>query len=140
MGTWKRVNTYICLTDFAVDLFQRSNFGIDRSKFVVKPNFAVAQDREHSLLRDNHFLFVGRLSEEKGIRTLVEAGMKSGLKLRIAGDGPLKDLVEKACKETENITYLGTLGKDRISQEMSQAQSLLPTVVQVNHHYLQTLF
>jgi glycosyltransferase involved in cell wall biosynthesis len=38
-----------------------------------------------------HVLFVGRLSEEKGIRELVEAA--AGLPLVVVGDGPLRDLV-----------------------------------------------
>jgi glycosyltransferase involved in cell wall biosynthesis len=39
-------------------------------------------------------LFVGRLSEEKGIREAVEA--TEGLNLVVAGDGPLRDLVPNA--------------------------------------------
>jgi glycosyltransferase involved in cell wall biosynthesis len=39
-------------------------------------------------------LFVGRLSEEKGIRELVQA--TEGLNLVVAGDGPLRDLVPNA--------------------------------------------
>ena len=38
-----------------------------------------------------HVLYVGRLSEEKGIRELVEAA--AGLPLVVVGDGPLRDLV-----------------------------------------------
>jgi glycosyltransferase involved in cell wall biosynthesis len=38
-----------------------------------------------------HILYVGRLSEEKGIRELVEAA--DGLPLVVVGDGPLRDLV-----------------------------------------------
>ncbi len=38
-----------------------------------------------------HVLYVGRLSEEKGIRDLVEAAV--GLPLVVVGDGPLRDLV-----------------------------------------------
>jgi len=38
-----------------------------------------------------HILYVGRLSEEKGIRELVEAA--AGLPLVVVGDGPLRDLV-----------------------------------------------
>ena len=38
-----------------------------------------------------HILYVGRLSEEKGIRELVEA--TTGLPLVVVGDGPLRDLV-----------------------------------------------
>jgi glycosyltransferase involved in cell wall biosynthesis len=38
-----------------------------------------------------HVLYVGRLSEEKGIRDLVDAA--AGLPLVVVGDGPLRDLV-----------------------------------------------
>ena len=41
-----------------------------------------------------HVLYVGRLSEEKGIRELVEAA--AGLPLVVVGDGPLRDLVRDA--------------------------------------------
>ena len=41
-----------------------------------------------------HVLYVGRLSEEKGIRELVEAA--AGLPLVVVGDGPLRDLVPQA--------------------------------------------
>jgi glycosyltransferase involved in cell wall biosynthesis len=41
-----------------------------------------------------HILYVGRLSEEKGIRELVEA--TEGLPLIVVGDGPLRDLVPSA--------------------------------------------
>ena len=41
-----------------------------------------------------HILYVGRLSEEKGIRELAEAA--AGLPLVVVGDGPLRDLVPSA--------------------------------------------
>ena len=39
-----------------------------------------------------HVLYVGRLSEEKGVRDLAEAA--SGLPLVVVGDGPLRDVVQ----------------------------------------------
>ena len=41
-----------------------------------------------------HVLYVGRLSEEKGVRELAEAA--AGLPLVVVGDGPLRDLVPSA--------------------------------------------
>ncbi len=41
-----------------------------------------------------HVLYVGRLSEEKGIRELAEAA--AGLPLVVVGDGPLRDLLPQA--------------------------------------------
>lgn len=41
-----------------------------------------------------HVLYVGRLSEEKGVRVLAEAA--GGLPLVVVGDGPLRDLLPQA--------------------------------------------
>lgn len=41
-----------------------------------------------------HVLYVGRLSEEKGVRELAEASV--GLPLVVVGDGPLRDLLPQA--------------------------------------------
>jgi glycosyltransferase involved in cell wall biosynthesis len=41
-----------------------------------------------------HILYVGRLSEEKGVRELAEAA--KGLPLRVVGDGPLRSLFPQA--------------------------------------------
>jgi glycosyltransferase involved in cell wall biosynthesis len=41
-----------------------------------------------------HILYVGRLSEEKGVRELAEAA--EGLPLVVVGDGPLRDLLPQA--------------------------------------------
>jgi glycosyltransferase involved in cell wall biosynthesis len=124
IGTWKMVNTHICLTDFAVELFQQSNFGIERSKFVVKPNFTVAPSVQMTNLRGNHFLFVGRLSEEKGILTLLKAFKELPYELRIAGDGPLLHLVKTTARETNNIVYLGTLSRENVLTELVKSQAL----------------
>jgi glycosyltransferase involved in cell wall biosynthesis len=56
------------------------------------------------------FAFLGRLTEEKGVPVLLRAvaGLPAGVQLRIAGDGPLRDLVEKAAAAApERLHYLG---------------------------------
>jgi len=72
IGTWKMVDRYIALTDFARELFLHSSFGLKPEKYAVKSNF-----KEEAALspvqKGDHFLFVGRLSPEKGIRVLLEA-------------------------------------------------------------------
>ena len=55
------------------------------------------------------FAFLGRLTEEKGVPVLLRAvaGLPTGIQLRIAGDGPLRELVEKAAAASERLRYLG---------------------------------
>lgn len=125
IGTWEKIDSYICLTPFAVNLFQQSNFGIAEEKFTVKPNFTVAPETVLSMEKENHFLFVGRLSEEKGIETLLNAFKELPFLLKIAGDGPLKSTVLVAVKQFANITYLGSLTNKEITDELQKTQALI---------------
>ncbi len=124
IGTWKLADKYIVLTDFAKQLVVNSSFGVPEEKFVVKSNF-VEQQNAPSLKREKHFLFIGRLSEEKGIKVLLEAFSNQDLELHIAGDGPLKDEIIRMSRTNKNIHYLGRLDKEGISTVMQQCSALI---------------
>ena len=94
--TWsKTVSAYIALTGFARDKFIQAGFPAE--KILVKPNY-LPTDPGTGEGKGNYALFVGRLTPEKGIDTLLEAWREIGneLPLQIAGDGPLAPEVEKA--------------------------------------------
>ncbi|SEM77701.1 Glycosyltransferase involved in cell wall bisynthesis [bacterium A37T11] len=127
IGTWKIPARYIVLTPFAKDLFVHSSIGIPANKFTVKPNAVQAPKKNHTsqIAKEPYFLFIGRLTEEKGIKNLVNAFMANGYPLHIAGDGPLRSLVESACTRAKNITYLGTLDAGAIYKAMAQCTALI---------------
>jgi glycosyltransferase involved in cell wall biosynthesis len=93
LGTWlDEVDAFICLTRFARRKFLDAGF--DGQLLHVKPNFLDPDPGEGS--GDGGFaLFVGRLTEEKGIRPMLRAWKKIGsaMPLKICGDGPLASLV-----------------------------------------------
>lgn len=125
IGTWKKIDSYVCLTPFAVALFQESNFGVPKEQFSVKPNFTKAAKYLSSVEKENHFLFIGRLSEEKGIATLLNAFKELPFLLKIAGDGPLKNSVVQAATEFSNISYLGSLTNKEVTSALSKTQALI---------------
>jgi glycosyltransferase involved in cell wall biosynthesis len=125
IGTWKKIDTYVCLTTFAVQLFQQSNFGVSKDRFTVKPNFTTAPTVLPSSERENHFLFIGRLSAEKGITILLAAFKELPFALKIAGDGPLKEQVLNATQQFSNITYLGNLSSPAVSKALQKTQALI---------------
>lgn len=125
IGTWQMISSYVCLTPFAVDLFQQSNFGVSKEQFLVKPNFTRVPKISQPIKREEHFLFIGRLSEEKGIQTLINAFKEWPFLLRIAGDGPLKEQVVNATKQSPNIIYLGNLSNDEVIEELQKTQALI---------------
>jgi glycosyltransferase involved in cell wall biosynthesis len=125
IGTWKKIDSYICLTPFAVELFQQSNFGVSKERFTVKPNFRTAPIVDCTIDKEPHFLFVGRLSEEKGIDVLLEAFKELPYLIKIAGEGHLKELVEETAKQFSNISYLGSLSSEKVLAELQKTQALV---------------
>ncbi len=125
IGTWKKIDAYICLTPFATKIFQESTFGVAKVKFVVKPNFTARPVLPQSIEKQQHFIFIGRLSEEKGIETLLNAFKNSPFFLKIAGDGPLRNTVFQSSIEHSNISYLGNLTRQEVTLELCKAQALI---------------
>ncbi|MAZ25762.1 MAG: hypothetical protein CL868_01620 [Cytophagaceae bacterium] len=125
IGTWKKVDKYIVLTEFAKEIFCNSRLEIEDSKIVVKPNFVDTEESTLKFVRSDHFLFVGRLSEEKGVLILLEVFKNSQNKLRIAGDGPLIEKVIKFAENNSNITFLGRLDKSDVVKEIRQCNALI---------------
>lgn len=105
-GTWRGVDRFVALTDAMAEYLR--SIGIEEGRIRVKPN-AVADPGIVPL--GEGFLFGARLVEEKGVRLLLEAWRLAdlpGSTLRIAGDGPLRPLVEDAAARGE-VVYLGQL-------------------------------
>lgn len=124
-GTWrKKVDKFIVLTEFAKETFINSALRVELKQFAVKPNFVVDPGMGEDN-RDNYFLFVGRLSDEKGIETLLEACRLADFKLTIIGDGPLREMVEEYAKENPNIEYLGFQKKTVIFKKLKHCKALI---------------
>jgi glycosyltransferase involved in cell wall biosynthesis len=125
LQTWnKSIAAYIALTHFARNKFIEAGF--PAAKIAVKPNY-LQSDPGLGEGRGNFALFVGRLTPEKGIGTLLEAWRAIGqdLPLQIAGDGPLAPEVEKATNEIAGVNWLKWLPRNEILQRMKDASVLI---------------
>lgn len=125
LGTWTQmVDVYIALSEFARQKFIQGN--LPAEKIVIKPNFVHA-DPGVGEGRGKYALFVGRLSQEKGLGTLLAAWERLGEKvpLKIAGDGPLASEVAKAARRIRNIEWVGRQSKDRVLALMKDAHTLI---------------
>ena len=124
-GTWrKKVHVYVALTDFAREKYIAG--GLPEERIVVKPNF-VYPSPAPGLGHGGYALFVGRLSAEKGISTLLEAWKTAAdpLPLKIAGEGPCSNVVEAAAQECGAITYLGKRSAAQVMELMQTAEFLV---------------
>jgi glycosyltransferase involved in cell wall biosynthesis len=93
LRTWRRkVDCFVVPSLSAARRFARG--GVPEPKIRVKPAF-VHPDPGPCSARGGYALFLGRLSEEKGVRTLLRAWRSTTIPLRIAGAGPLESEVRK---------------------------------------------
>jgi glycosyltransferase involved in cell wall biosynthesis len=123
LGTWNdKVTRYIALNDFCRDKFIEG--GLHSERIMVKPNF-VDYDFPENQGRAG-FLFVGRLSPEKGVNVLLDAAnYLSETCVRIVGAGPEAEKVKRA----KAVVSVGPLGERDVRQEMRQALALvLPSI------------
>ncbi len=129
-GTWKeRVNLYIALTEFARHKFIEA--GLPADKIVLKPNFLLSNPKLQET-KENYALFVGRLSPEKGIDTMLAAwglkalnGLGQKIPLKIVGDGPLADQVAMAAQEIPGVEWLGRQPQEQVQKLMQNAKMLV---------------
>lgn len=125
LGTWKhKVGAYITLTQFAKEKFMNAAIGLPANKLFVKPNF-VEDLGIGEEVREDYFLFIGRLTEEKGISTLLNAASRYRFKLVIVGDGPLKSVVEYYALHNPSISYVGFQPKDRVIDYLKRCKALI---------------
>lgn len=125
MRTWtEMVDVYIALTEFARQKFIQG--GIPAEKIVVKPNF-VHSDIGCGEGRGGYALFVGRLSTEKGIDTLLATWklLAGQIPLKIVGDGPLASQVTEAVKKLDCVEWLGRRPVQEVYALMGNAMLLI---------------
>jgi glycosyltransferase involved in cell wall biosynthesis len=123
--TWaKRVHVYVALTSFARQKLIEG--GVPADRIVVKPNF-VDPDPGPGDGRGEYALFVGRLSAEKGIDTLLRAWrlLQGRPPLLIVGDGPLAPLVAEAARSMVGCRWLGSRPRQEVLELMKGAQLLV---------------
>ncbi|MBR5101515.1 MAG: glycosyltransferase [Muribaculaceae bacterium] len=107
----RNVDAFICPSEFMAQKMKEGGF--DASKLKVLCNF-VDNDKmsrfETPHQRNEgkpYYCYVGRLSHEKGVDTLLKAASALGYELRIAGDGPLGDEFRKDYESKQQIQFLG---------------------------------
>ncbi len=114
LGTWRDdVDLYVVPSEYGRRRF--IEWGLPEDAVVSKPNF-IAPDPGVRVGQGSYALFVGRLTEEKGIRTLLRAWERVGvLPLRIVGEGKLADEVRQAAVARPGmIEWLGPRGHDAV--------------------------
>jgi glycosyltransferase involved in cell wall biosynthesis len=126
-GTWSNsVDGYVALSEFARRKFIEG--GLPANKIYVKPNF-VESDPGEKREPGSYALFVGRLSLEKGVQTLLSAWtqMSQSYPLVVIGDGPLRESLEAevAKQNFSSVTFKGWLPREQTIEAMKNSAFLV---------------
>lgn len=105
---------------------------LTRSNIHVLPNFAgptirSAQDPEpRKTGPDAPVIFVGRLTEEKGVRWIINSWPRNGPRLAIVGSGPLASEIQVAAEnDPQRFQYYGRLPPDRTRELIASSLALI---------------
>lgn len=128
----RSTDTFICPSRFMRQAMIRA--GIPSDKLEVLNNF-INETEDAPMLqsivpgekREEYYCYVGRLSEEKGVSTLIKAAAMLPYKIKIIGTGPLYDYLIKKY-QTPNIEFLGFQEHAETLRLLSKARfSVMPS-------------
>jgi glycosyltransferase involved in cell wall biosynthesis len=117
-----------CVTLFvAPSAFARSKLvaaGLDPARIVVKPN--PVADPGEPRWGGHGAVYVGRLSEEKGPRLLLEAWRElAGLPLTIVGSGPLEAELRALGSRIPGVRFTGQVSPEAVREQLREALFLV---------------
>ena len=124
IGTFESVDRFIVLSQFAKNNFLKSKLGLAAEKFIVKPNF-VSPPALQVKKTDSYFIYIGRLSEEKGIIPLLKSLANTEFRLKVFGSGPQQDLACELIKHHSNLEYGGFLPQEELLIQLAGAEALI---------------
>ena len=142
--TWNRerleasTDVFICPSQFMADKMVQGGFSkskmqtlcnfidVEKCKFSSTDGTDYTDDVELLPKKEDYYCFIGRLSHEKGAKTLIEAANQLPYKLVIIGGGPLMDELKSVAHT--NIEFVGFRQWDDIKQLVDKARfSVIPS-------------
>lgn len=127
-GTLERfTDAFVCPSAFMRDKMLMGGFNADKLKVVCNFIDPVKIDRLSSLdctQKADYYAYVGRLSQEKGVETLLKAASELPYKLKVAGGGPLAEEMKDKYAGA-NVQFLGHIDAEAVSELLAHARCVV---------------
>ena len=117
--TFEHVDAYLAISEFVKQ--KHLVAGLSEDRLYVRPHFAWASERRQGA--GDYFLYVGRLSPEKGAGILLDYWGDIDAPLRIVGDGP--ELQRLKGLAPPSVEFLGSVRPEQVRKLLSEARALL---------------
>jgi glycosyltransferase involved in cell wall biosynthesis len=120
------IRRFLCPSEFLRSKMIEANVFPDRMHAI--PNFAPVETIPLKASPGGDVIYIGRLSPEKGVDTLIRAAALGRFAVRIVGDGPERRALESLSSDVgAAATFEGHLGKERLLELLrSSSVSVLP--------------
>lgn len=119
LDTFAKISMYLAISRFVRD--KHVEGGLPRERIIVKPHFAwPAPTRDGP---GEYFLYLGRLSPEKGVSTLIEAWRRVNARLLVVGDGPQASYLRSIAPS--KVEFRSTVPPERAMELLKSARALL---------------
>lgn len=133
---WNRIrlerftDRFIAPSKFMASMMTSARF--DSENIETLTNFIGAERLPSQIVqakkRDNYFCYVGRLSREKGVETMLRAAALAKVKLKIAGNGPMSEALREEFGDIGCIEFLGHLDAGGVKDLLGNAlASVIPS-------------
>ena len=125
LGSYTRnVDCFLVPSLFYIE--KLAEWGFDTSRFVHVPNFIDGERFVPQYEPGKRFLYFGRLSPEKGGKTLIRAAHAAGVGLDIAGTGPEREALERLAAELgSDVRFLGFLTGEPLHSAVRYARAVV---------------
>lgn len=122
---YKEMNGFVLLTEQMKD-----RIGVSRPYTVVEGIYNTIEKRELKVVEDNikSILYTGMLYEKFGVKTLIDAFMKTSninYRLEICGVGELNEYISKMSKIDNRIIFHGLVSREKVLEMQSSATLLV---------------
>jgi glycosyltransferase involved in cell wall biosynthesis len=125
IGSYERVDLHLAISDFVRS--KHIEAGLPADKIIVKPHFvAPARQRQGP---GEYFVYLGRLSREKGVETLLRAWRTVPANLVIVGDGPERQVLRGMAPE--GVEFRDAIDPEEVPELMERARAVM--VPSVSH-------
>jgi glycosyltransferase involved in cell wall biosynthesis len=138
-GCYKRISGWLAISEFMKEKFVSG--GIDPEKItVLRHSWDSLSDDEYLRRRKQMdvngtmptptFLFMGRISQEKGVLTLVDAWKaisrdNPSAQLIVCGSGPLEDWLQGQADEIPSLQFLGHVGGEKKQKLLAECLAVV---------------
>lgn len=125
-------DVFICPSRFMAAKMEQGGFSAEKLRHLCNPLSPDMTESYRSLRRSDsdpgYYCYVGRLSREKGVATLLEAAATLPYRLKVAGTGPLADELRSRYADCPGIEFLGMLDSNQVLELLGGARlSVMPS-------------